>query len=196
MEPNLSDLILFIDEETRLLNDPLFSRDAVSQYQEKKEKYDRKKKVNTFLAKTEIQTNEPFKLKAQKQETECPVCGKSHGNEDCEDFLKLDVEDYGCYQKVSRMHNAKYCTNRKVCKVSNDKHPTTLHGLVLRKDNSQKKSEKQNDEATSENQSVSGNHEDLTRASVNMGSQVISMSVVPVKLVHENSYKVITHMPC
>ena len=93
MEPSLSDLILFIDEETTLLNDPLFSRDAVSQYQEKKEKYDRKKKVNNFLAKTEIQTNESFKLKAQKQEPECPVCGKSHGIEDCEDFLKLDVEE-------------------------------------------------------------------------------------------------------
>ena len=82
----ISDLILFIDEETTLLNDPLFSRDAVSQYQEKKEKYDQKKKVNTFLAKTEIQTNESFKLKAQKEEIECPVCGKSHGIEDCAEF--------------------------------------------------------------------------------------------------------------
>ena len=68
MEPSLSDLILFIDEETTILNVPLFSRDAVSQYQEKKEKYDGKKKVNTFLTKTEIQTNESFKLKAQKDE--------------------------------------------------------------------------------------------------------------------------------
>ena len=40
MEPSLSDLILFIDEETTILNVPLFSRDAVTQYQEKKEKYD------------------------------------------------------------------------------------------------------------------------------------------------------------
>ena len=48
MEPSLSDLILFNDEETSLFNDPLFSSDAVSQYQEKKEKYDRKEKVNTF----------------------------------------------------------------------------------------------------------------------------------------------------
>ena len=63
---------------------------------------------------------------------------------------------YGCYQKVSRMHNAKNCTNRKVCEVCNGKHPTTLHGLVLRKDNSQKKSEKQNVEER-ENQNVSGN---------------------------------------
>ena len=40
MEPSLSDPVLFIDEETTLLNDPLVSRDVASQYQEKKEKYD------------------------------------------------------------------------------------------------------------------------------------------------------------
>ena len=89
---------------------------------------------------------------------------------------------YGCYQKVSRIHNAKNCTNRKVYKVCSGTHPTTLHGLALRKDNNQEKSEKQKVEETSENQNVSGNHKDLTCASVNMGSQVISTSVVPVKL--------------
>ena len=52
------------------------------------------------------------------------------------------------------MHNAKNFTNRKVCKVYNCKHPTTLHGLVLRKEYSQKKSEKQNVEETSGCQNV------------------------------------------
>ena len=117
--------------------------------------------MNTFLAKTEIQTNESFKLKAQKEEIECPVCGKSHGIEDCGDFLKLSIEErskmifkkklcYGCYQKVSRMHNAKNCTNRKVFKMCSGKHPTTLHGLVLKKD-LREKSEKQKVEETSQN---------------------------------------------
>ena len=88
----------------------MIPRERVSQYQDKK-KYDWKKKVNTFLAKTEIQTNESFKLKAQKEEIECPVCGKSYEIEDCADFLKLSIEErskmifkkklcYECYQKV------------------------------------------------------------------------------------------------
>ena len=93
MESGLSNLILFIDEETTLLIDLLFSRDAVSQSHEKKEKSDQKKKVNTLLAKTEIQTNESFKLKAQKEEIECPMCGKEHGIENCGDFLKLSIKE-------------------------------------------------------------------------------------------------------
>ena len=109
--------------------------------------------MNTFLPKADIQTNESFKPKAQKEGIECPVCGKSHGIEDCADILKLSIEErikmifknklcYGSYQKVLRMHNAKNCTNRKVCKVCSGKHLTTLHGPVLRKDNSQENSEK------------------------------------------------------
>ena len=66
-EPTLSDLIAFIDEDTTLLNDRLFSRDAVSQYQEKNVKYDQKKKMSTFVTKTEIQANKLFSLKAQKE---------------------------------------------------------------------------------------------------------------------------------
>ena len=93
---------------------------------------------------------------------------------------------------MSKVHNAKIWTNGKVYKVCNGTHPTILHGMGLRKDNSQKNSEKQNVEETSENQNASGNYKELTCASVNMGSQVISMSVVPVKLVHENSNKVIS----
>ena len=62
---------MFIDEEIKLQNDPFFLRGAVLQDQKKKEKYDRKKKMSTFLAKTEIQTNESFKLNSQKAEVEC-----------------------------------------------------------------------------------------------------------------------------
>ena len=102
IEPSLSDLILFNDEETSLFNDPLFSRDAVSQYQEKKEKYDRKEKVNTFLAKTEIQTNESFKLKAQKEQIECSVCGKSYVIEDYEDVMAVTEKSPECImQKIA-----------------------------------------------------------------------------------------------
>ena len=127
--------------------------------------------MNTFLAKTEIQTNESFNLKAQKKEIEC----------------------YGCYQKVSRMHTAKIAPAGKIvrCVISSIQQ-YCMDWFSEKKTLNKKKSEKQNVEKTSENQNVSGNHKDLTYASVNMGSQVISMSVVPVKLVHENSNKMIS----
>ena len=59
VESCLSDLMVLINEETKLLSHSLFSRDTVSQY----------------------------------QEVECPVCGKSYGIEDCENFLKSSIEE-------------------------------------------------------------------------------------------------------
>ena len=68
------------------------------------------------------------------------------------------------------------------------KHPTILHGLVLKKNNFVEKLEKQNVEETSEKQNASGNHKGLTCASVNIGSQVIRMSVVLVKCQKRNQH--------
>ena len=91
------------------------------------------------------------------------------GLKNVQTFLKPSIQErskmifkkklcYGCNQKDSRTHNVKSCTNRKVCKASSGKHPITLNGLVLKRGNSEKKSEKQVVEETSENQNLSWNH--------------------------------------
>ena len=53
-EPKLPDLINLIDEQTTLLNEPLFLRGTVSQYNtEKKERFDKEKKMRSFLVKAD-----------------------------------------------------------------------------------------------------------------------------------------------
>ena len=52
-------------------------------------------------------------------------------------------------------------------------HLTTLHALVLKKGNSEENPKKQKVDEISEKQTTSGNHKDLTCASVIMGSQVM-----------------------
>ena len=81
-------------------------------------------------------------------------------------------------------HNARNCNNRKICKVCGEKHPTTLHGLKPK----QKKS------VESQEANSSDTKQDLNKASVNsvnMGSNVISMSIVPVRLGYEGTDKVV-----
>ena len=81
--------------------------------------------------------------------------------------------DYGCFEDITKEHNVKSCTNRRICKVCNDKQPTALHGYVRKK--------KQND--NQENDSVdTPNGVDVKCATVNTGGNMISMCVVPVNL--------------
>ena len=136
-EGHLPELIDLVDKETVWENDPLFSRDAVSQYTSKPDKYDRahrRKKLQTYMAETK-EGSEPVK---------CPACAKNHDLEGCQVYLNKSLEDrskfiytsklcYGCLSSIIKDLNAKNCKNRRSCKKCNEKQLTTLHRLKIGK---------------------------------------------------------------
>ena len=74
-EPCLSDFSSFVYEETTLVNDPIFSKDAVLEYvQTSEKKHDKKKKYESFATK---------KGKVVK----CSLCERNHDLDDCNSFL-------------------------------------------------------------------------------------------------------------
>ena len=86
-------------------------------------------------------------------------------------------------QEIKKGHNAKIYSKRRLCKVCNEKHPTILHGYIRQKvDNSQHQC---NSEASEERK----DGEVAACASLNTGMEVISMCIVPVKLIHRDSGK-------
>jgi len=67
---------------------------------------------------------------------------------------------YGCFEPINAEHVGKSCTQRKICDICKESHPTLLHGNVIKvKSNS------------------------IHQAS---SSSIISMSIVPVRLSHED----------
>ena len=89
---------------------------------------------------------------------------------------------YGCYGEISSKHTA--CTNRRICKVCQGKHPTGLHGYKTKnkKSPNEAKADDKNETAMKSNCAGIGN------AATNLG-EVISMCVVSVRLRHCNSDK-------
>ena len=83
----------------------------------------------------------------------CPLCSESHDIEDCVFFLQQTMEErsklcYGCFEEVTKEHNAKSCANQRRCKVCNGKHPAALHGYVRKK---KQKDNRKNDSADTPN---------------------------------------------
>ena len=71
-----------VDEETILVNTPLFSCEAVSQYVHKPDKFnrqDRWKNVKSYLTETKMAT-ETEEVSKRK----CPACDKNHDLETCQ----------------------------------------------------------------------------------------------------------------
>ena len=154
-EPGLLDLTNFIEDKMILVNDPLFPREAVGQYDIKPprhQKFQKHQKIHTYaIIKDVVDEREVIQAKAGN----FPVREKNHHDiEDCPTFLTQPVEDrnktvfkkklcYGCLAAILKDHNAKKYSNRRSCKVSNGRHATTLHGVKLdKKDKASIKDEK------------------------------------------------------
>ena len=188
----------FVDDEMTLINDPLYSREAGSEYLEKGptrqcHRGDRKK-FHTMATKTDNPSKDSLKRSKTSNERTCPVSDEKHNIEDCKYYLQQALKGrsklifkkklcYVCFQEIKKDHNAKNCSKKRFCKVCNGKHPTTVHGYVRKKvDNTQHQC---NSEASEERK----DGEVAACASLNAGMEVISMCVVPVKLSHGDSGK-------
>ena len=87
----LVNLIEMVDKETILINDSLFSREAVNQYVHKPDKFnqqDRRKNIKSYLAKTKMVT-EIEEVSKRK----CPACDKKHDLETCQLYLAKPIEE-------------------------------------------------------------------------------------------------------
>ena len=139
-EPGLIDLTNFIEDKMVLVNDLLFSREAVGQYEEKPLK--QQSRSTKFKSQTHVIKEAGDSEK--KDKTKCPICDEHHDIEECQVFLSQTMEDrsktlykkklcYGCLGNISKEHNAKSCANRRRYKVCSGRHPTVLHGLKIQK---------------------------------------------------------------
>ena len=122
-ELGLIDLTNFTEDEMVLVNDPLFSREAVGQYEEKPFKQQSKSTKYKFQTHVIKEAGDSEK----RDKAKCPICDE-HDIKECQVFLSQTMEDrsktlykkklcYGCLGNISKEHNAKSCANRRMCKV-------------------------------------------------------------------------------
>ena len=205
LEPDLSDLIDFIEEEMVLANGPLFSRDASKDYADKHDGSSKKRLMKSYAAQAPVPAKEETE---NTNQSNCQICGGRHDMDNCTVFNKQPVDErsttlgkrnlcYGCYMPITADHNVRNCSNRRVCKICNQKHPTSLHGYV------QKRRDGSNIATTSsanpiENDNLGGSslpvvnnfaEMDLKCTSAGIPAKIISMCVISVKIGHVGTKK-------
>ena len=113
-----------------MVNDPMFSRQAIASFNEKSEKQSerRNRRLKT--------------LATEAVEEKCPICSSNHDIDECEDLKKLPVDErskvffkkklcYGCCKPISNGHNSKRFKKRRKCKRCEGTHPTVLHSFKI-----------------------------------------------------------------
>ena len=184
-EPELSDFIKFVDNETLIVSDPLFSKAAVDEYLEKRSNQKRNR-ISAFATREQSKKGNSHV---------CINCNENHKLEKCKEFMEKTLKErikflmqqkrcYGCLEPMSDGHNAKTCTSKLTCSTCKGNHPTPLHGYVP-KDKRGADCVDQDPRKTEEalKNSFAG-LDDLKCAATSKehGSNVISMCVVPVKM--------------
>ena len=180
-EPDFADIIHFVDDEATLANEPLFSKEALSGYVDKKEAPKQTKQLKTYLTEAEEKTEEIVNI--------CQLCHKSQDLDSCPENKKKSVEErskflfqkklrYGCYTPKSSEHNARICKQRRVCDICSERHPTGLHGSKASKKN-----------RAGDGNDSGKNNGSLACATTKMKSNVVSMCVVPVNIKCSKSRK-------
>ena len=103
-EPDLEDFIMYIEEETMLMSDPLFSREALSELNTVKERSSRRNKVKGFL--TVSDGKAAADDKNNKKPPHCPLYNNGHDLDECRNFNEMEV--------VGR---SKFLSKQKLCYV-------------------------------------------------------------------------------
>ena len=174
-EPDFADLIHFVDDEATVANDPLFSKDALSAYVDRKEAPSKRRLCKTYLT--------TAKGKIGKSKHVCYLCQNNHDLDKYQEYMKKSVKErskflfqrklcYGCYMPISTDHNSRSCKQRKMCDT---RELVYMVIKVVRKTKMQMvaKSQKSN--------SI------LACATTKLKSKVVSMCVVPVNVKCNNS---------
>ena len=120
-EANFTDFVALVEEESRNLNDPLYSRHSL------KDKGDGK--IKAFL--TEVK---------EGGKITCPLCKNNHDLDDCEQFKGKVIREKKdflfklrlCFLCLGKGHGAKDCSKKRICATCGKEHPTCLHDVTFK----------------------------------------------------------------
>ena len=123
-EASLDDFIQRITEETEIISDPLFSRDAINELSKGRDYTNQKPRSKVFgISSEEI----------------CMCCSKRwHDLEKCFKYRDMEQREkrkfifqhrlcFRCLKPISDTHIGKSCKNPRTCQVCKEPHPTSLH---------------------------------------------------------------------
>ena len=191
-EPDMMDFIQFVNDESVIVTNPVFSKEAVEHYVEKRPN-NKKGRLSIFVTGRE-----------EKSEN-CCYCDEQHKLDRCDKFMEVTLKErikflaktkycYGCLQPMSDSHNAKTCTRWLSCSSCKGNHPIPLHGYIpkVMKDKADGSKDNSDSGNIKSNYTMLDNNVKCASTTAKSGSKVISMCIVPVKIKHGDSNKMVT----
>ena len=88
-----NDMTDFIEKETILMNDPLFSREALADYHTKLEHPVRQKRMKNYTIKAEDENEKDVRGSLEDNSSKCNMCNGRHDRDECKAFNDMAIEE-------------------------------------------------------------------------------------------------------
>ena len=123
-EPNLKDITEFVEDETILINDPLFFSEALGKFNTRPERHSRQQNTNSFVVKSEDGADEKDvrTFQGEKKLENWQLCNRHNDLDECKAFNDMVVAERskflakqkrgGGFERISAKHTARNCPNR------------------------------------------------------------------------------------
>ena len=93
-EPNLKDITEFVEDETILMNEPLFSLEALGEFNTKTKRHSRQWNTNSYVVKSKDGTDEKgVGTQVEKKLENCQLCNRHHDLDECKAFNNMVVAE-------------------------------------------------------------------------------------------------------
>jgi len=192
VEAGLDAFLEFVEEETMLVNDPNFSKEALFEAKEDTTRAIQKKLVKTMLT-------EPVSVRSKP----CSKCDKLHNLDECDQYLQLTVDErqeflfknrlcFSCYDATTEGHTARTCSKRRKCTICKEQHPTGLQGYRRKGKPPDIQKKRTGADVQQRPTSVTGaSVKSINANCLRLCTEVISLNIVPVKITHPASSVVV-----
>ena len=192
--PAFADFVSFVKTEVGIAMDPIFSREALNRVVEpdrsRKDKYINKPKVagdrlrpSSYVSShaTAIDTN--TRITAETNLV-CQLCRKVHDLDDCQEYLKKNIQERReflkekgfCFACYGTGHRSSGCARRRTCKTCSRRHPTGLHDETFQLNRTAAKQQ------SSAKTSMNDQTNEAVCHVVGTGTAITAVPIVPVKL--------------
>lgn len=134
-------LVRFLEKHVKMLSDPIFgdidgaSSNTLSNRFSVQSKYKGSSFATTVTQKDSGEDDTPVNISRKQATPLCLCCSRAHPLEECQQFngkrhrdkISLLMEKGICFGCLGTQHISRDCSNRLVCAVCEQQHPTVLH---------------------------------------------------------------------
>ena len=195
-----ADLVCFINSASDSANDPVFSREALHKASQSSTSATNRypstgmikpsMRTSNFAVNVDSTPRASSTVPPASPSRKCYYCHAPHDLDDCQEFLKLSIDQrrnflrdkHMCFACYGFNHTSKGCLRKRTCRKCSKSHPTALHLDNFQPNYQNNRSQHESGSATHSRADISHTESTQTCYVTDINNTVVLHAIIPVRV--------------